>query len=130
MADEKPVHGTFCWNELMTRDSAAAKKFYGELVGWNFADSRMPGMNYTMMKAGEKEAGGMMDMPAEVPAEVPSHWMAYVTVDDVDALAEKVAGLGGELLHGPMDIPGVGRFCTVKDPTGAVVGFITFPEKK
>lgn len=129
MADEKPTNGTFCWNELMTRDSAAAKKFYGELVGWDFADSGMPGMNYTVMKAGEKDAGGMMDMPADVPAEVPSHWMSYITVDDVDALIEKVAGLGGEVLHGPMDIPQVGRFCTVKDPTGAVVSFITFPKK-
>lgn len=124
---EKPAHGTFCWNELMTRDTAAATKFYSALIGWNPADSGMPGMNYTFMKAGETNAGGLMAMPAEIPAEVPSHWMSYVTVDDVDATAGKVEGLGGKLLVPPQDIPGVGRFCVVEDPTGAALGLITFP---
>ena len=44
MADEKPTHGTFCWNELMTRDVTAAEKFYTELIGWKAVDSGMPGI--------------------------------------------------------------------------------------
>ena len=126
---EKPTHGMFCWNELMTRDTAAAGKFYAELIGWTPTDSGMPGMDYSMMKVGDKDAGGMMAMPAEMPAEVPSHWTAYVTVDDVDAAAGKVESLGGKLLVPPQDIPTVGRFCVVQDPTGAALGLITFPEK-
>ena len=129
MADEKPAHGMFCWNELMTRDTAGAEKFYTQLLGWKAADSGMPGMKYTMLKVGEKDSGGMMDMPPNVPKEVPSHWMSYIAVNDVDALAKKAGDLGGELLHGPQDIPNVGRFCMIKDPTGAVVGLITFPGK-
>ncbi len=125
MSDQKSAHGTFCWNELMTRDVDAAKKFYSELIGWEMADSGMPGMDYTMMKAGDKTAGGMMAMPKEVPDMVPSHWMAYLTVDDVDAAAKKVVELGGELLHDIMDIPTVGRFVTIKDPTGAAIALIT-----
>ena len=124
---EKPVQGTFCWNELMTRDTAAAGKFYADLIGWKPTDSGMPGMDYSMMKIGDRDAGGMMKMPAEMPAEVPSHWMAYVTVDDVDAAAAKVDGLGGVLLVPPQDIPNIGRFCVVQDPTGAALGLITFP---
>ena len=124
MPDEKPAHGTFCWNELMTRDTAAAQKFYTQLLGWNANDSEMPGMKYTLYKAGEKDAGGMMDMPPDVPKEVSSHWMAYITVDDVDSLVEKTKELGGQVLHGPQDIPTVGRFCVIQDPTGAVVGLI------
>lgn len=124
MSDNKPAHGTFCWNELVTRDTAAAKKFYSELIGWEAADSGMPGMDYTMFKAGGKEAGGMMAMPAEVPAEVPSHWMSYITVDEVDSLVDKVKNLGGTILYGPEDVPNVGRFVTIQDPTGAVVSLI------
>lgn len=128
MADEKPIHGTFCWNELVTRDMEGAAKFYTELLGWKAVDSGMPGMKYTLLKAGDKSAGGMMDMPPEVSDEIPAHWMAYITVDDVDAAAKKVAELGGEVFHGPQDIPEVGRFCIIKDPTGAVVSLMQFPD--
>ncbi|MCP4704086.1 MAG: VOC family protein, partial [candidate division Zixibacteria bacterium] len=81
MANEKSTHGTFCWNELMTRDAKSATKFYTELLGWKASDSGMPGMDYTLLKAGDKDAGGLMGMPDDVPKEVPSHWMAYINVD-------------------------------------------------
>ncbi len=129
MSNEKPAHGMFCWNELMTRDSDGAAKFYTELLGWKAADSGMPGMKYTLLKVGDKDAGGMMDMPPEVPKEVSSHWMAYIAVEDVDALTKKTEDLGGKILHGPQDVPNVGRFCIIQDPTGAVVSLITFPVK-
>ncbi len=128
MADQKPVHGTFCWNELMTWDVEKAIKFYSELIGWKIADSGMPGMNYNIAKAGDKQVAGMMAMTPEMPAQVPSHWMSYITVDDVDGAAAKVKKLGGTILHGPADIPTVGRFCVVQDPTGAAISLIQFPE--
>jgi predicted enzyme related to lactoylglutathione lyase len=124
MANETPAHGTFCWNELMTRDSAAAAEFYEALIGWKAEDSGMPGMKYTIMKAGEKQAAGMMDMSPEIPKEVPSHWMSYIAVDDVDAAIAKLDSLGGKLLHGPQDVANVGRFAVIQDPTGAVVSLI------
>jgi hypothetical protein len=117
-------HGEFCWNELMTRKKDAARKFYSELLGWKAEDAGMPGMDYTIFKVGDKMVGGMMDMPADIPEQVPSHWMAYVAVDDVDAAAARVADLGGQLLHGPADIPNVGRFCVVQDPSGGAVSLI------
>lgn len=128
MSDNKPAHGTFCWNELVTRDVKAAGEFYSKLIGWKLKEESMTDMPYTLLKAGDREAGGMMAMPAEVPKEVPSHWMAYITVDDVDALVPKVAELGGKVLFGPMDIPKVGRFCAIQDPTGAVVSLITLAQ--
>ncbi len=81
MADERPAHGTFCWNELMTRDTGAAESFYSQLIGWTTAESGMPGMKYTLWKNGDNEAGGMMQMPPGVPENVPPHWMAYIAVD-------------------------------------------------
>ena len=129
MSNGKPVHGTFCWNELMTRDSEKAAEFYAELIGWKVVDSGMPGFKYNLFKVDDYDAGGMMNMPPEIPAEVPPHWMAYIAVDNVDNLAQKTTELGGQLLHGPQDIPGVGRFCTIQDPTGGVVSLISFPDK-
>jgi len=70
-----------------------------------------------------------MEMPDDVPKEVPSHWMAYINVDDVDALVSKVTELGGQILHGPQDIPTVGRFVIIQDPTGAAVSLFK-PEAK
>ena len=120
---EKPAHGTFCWNELVTTDLAAAKSFYSELIGWEIKDSGMPGFEYYMLMAGEKHAAGLMAMPAEAKG-VPSHWMGYIAVDDVDSLVEKTKALGGSIIHGPQDIPEVGRFLIIKDPTGAVVSLM------
>lgn len=124
MADG-PAHGIFCWNELMTRDTEKAGKFYAELLGWEPADSGMPGMQYTLFKVGETSVGGMMAMPDEIPEQVPPHWMAYIAVDDVDAAIAKLDDLGGTLMHGPQDVPNVGRFCIIQDPTGGVVSLIT-----
>ena len=128
MADDKYPHGTVCWNELITRDMARAEKFYTELLGWKAVDSGMPGMKYTMFQAGDKHAGGMMTMPADAPDDLPSHWLTYISVDGIDALAEKVKELGGTVLHGPMDVPTVGRFCIIQDPTGGVISLITMTE--
>ena len=127
MSNNKPPQGTFIWNELVTRDMPGAEKFYTELLGWKAIKSDMPGMKYTVFKAGDRESGGMMDMPPDVPKEVPSHWMTYIAVDDVDAAIEKTKKLGGQVLHGPQDVKEVGRFCIIQDPTGGVVSLISVP---
>lgn len=43
-ADEQKrwAHGTFYWNELMTRDVERAKRFYGDTIGWRFDPMQMP----------------------------------------------------------------------------------------
>jgi len=125
---EMPKHGTFCWNELISTDLQKAKKFYADLIGWDVKDSGMPGMEYLIAHAGDKQACGMMNMPAEAKG-VPSHWMSYITVDDVDGLTEKAKGLGAEVIHGPQDIPTIGRFVIIKDPTGAVVSLLQFAQQ-
>ena len=77
--------GTFCWNELQTRDTAVAASFYREVFGWDAHASDTDQMAYTEWKLGDATVGGMMDMPAEVPPEVPAYWLTYFAVDDCDA---------------------------------------------
>ena len=120
---EMPKSGTFCWNELATRDVEAAKKFYAELLGWQLEGSQAAGMEYNEIVVAGEHIGGIYQMMPE-QGDAPSHWMAYVAVDDVDAKAEKVAELGGKVCVPPTDIPNVGRFCVITDPAGATLSLV------
>jgi uncharacterized protein len=121
--------GALAWNELETRDPAAAKDFYGAVFGWSFEEHDMPGMGtYTEWKLGESSIGGMADIGGRVPDEVPAHWMVYFAVDDADAAVEQVKAGGGEVRFGPIDIP-AGRFAMVADPFGAAFAVIKLSER-
>ena len=77
-------HGTFHWNELMTRDAEKAKAFYAETIGWSFEAMPMPqGGTYWIAKMGDKPAAGLFPLHDPAFAEVPESWMAYLAVDDV-----------------------------------------------
>ena len=58
--------------------------------------------------------------PKEMPAHIPSYWMPYFQVTSADASASKAKELGGQVMVGPADIPGTGRFAILTDPHGAV----------
>ena len=121
-----PANGAFCWNELATTDLDAAQNFYKALLGWEIKESTAPGggMVYNEIVVGGQHVGGIYKMGPEF-GPAPSHWMAYVAVDDVDAKARQVWELGGKVCVPPTDIPNVGRFCVVNDPTGATIALIT-----
>lgn len=128
-----PANGSFCWNELSTTDDDAAIKFYTELLGWEIKKSEAnascegseaPPLVYNEIVVGGQHLGGIYKMGAEFGG-APSHWMAYVAVDDVDAKAKQVTELGGSVCVPPTDIPNTGRFCVVNDPTGATISLIT-----
>ena len=128
MDEQFKQQGAFSWSELMTTDAAAAKAFYSGLFGWEMEDMNMPGMTYTVVKAGGKGVGGIMAMPEDAK-NMPPMWGSYVTVKDVDATARKAEQLGASILVAPRDIPEVGRFCVIQDPQGAVISAITYSEK-
>ena len=50
----------------------------------------MEEMTYTVLKAREEGVGGIMPVPPEAQG-TPPHWGAYITVNDVDAVAKKAA---------------------------------------
>ena len=105
--------------ELHASDTAAAKKFYGELLDWGMKDEDMGGMTYTMISPGEGTGGGMMKNQAP---NTPSHWLAYVQVDDAAAAASKAEKLGGTIVQPKTDLPSGASFAVITDPTGAAVG--------
>ena len=123
------AHGTFVWNELLTRDVEAAKTFYASTVGWTFKPMPMPDGTYWIAEMDGKPVGGLMAMPQELPSTVPSHWFAYLEVDDVDARLKVVTEHGGKMMRPSFDVPDVGRLGFIEDSTGAKLGLMT-PERK
>jgi len=113
--------GALVWSELTTRDPKKAEAFYTALFGWTPKHSP-PGapMSYTEFHNQGKPGVGMMEMPSQMPPAVPSFWMPYFQVTDVDATAAKAKTLGGNTMVGPQDIPNTGRFAVLKDTQGAM----------
>jgi predicted enzyme related to lactoylglutathione lyase len=121
--------GAFSWNELMTSDPEAALAFYTALLGWRTQKMPMPGGDYHVVKVGDVSVGGVMAIPAEAKAGgMPPNWGSYVTVADVDATARTAVELGGKVVHGPQDIPGVGRMAVIVDPQGAALSVICYSQ--
>jgi hypothetical protein len=122
-----PAHGEFCWTEIASNQAAKCKEFYKDIFGWQFkegSDSTVPGVDYMEFSTGGPgPVGGLVDMKPEWYGGTlpPPHFVIYVAVDNVDANAEKAKELGGTIVSPPMDIPNVGRFCIIKDPTGASI---------
>ena len=70
-------HGTFFWNELMTRDVERAKKFYADTIGWSFDGMPMPDGSgtYWIAKMGDQSVAGLLDISAPQFGQVPESWM-------------------------------------------------------
>jgi predicted enzyme related to lactoylglutathione lyase len=117
--------GKFVWYELMTDDLDAAGTFYGTVVGWRTEDAGMGARPYTICSVGNARIAGLMALPEPLRAAgAKPHWLGYIWADDVDATAVRVTQAGGTIHRAPDDIPGIGRFCVVADPQGAV--FVLF----
>jgi len=119
-------HGHFHWNELITDDVEAAKRFFAETVGWHFDAFPMANEDiYWVCMARKKAVGGIMDARSVHREGLPPTWFAYLAVDDVDKCVARVAEAGGVVLREPFDVPVVGRIAMVRDASGAEMGWIT-----
>jgi predicted enzyme related to lactoylglutathione lyase len=105
--------------ELNTTDVAEAKSFYGRLFDWKLTDMPLHDGAYTVIEVGEGTGGGLMKHP--VPG-APSTWLAYVLVDNVRAATGKATSLGATILKDVTEVPGMGWFSVISDPTGAPLG--------
>jgi predicted enzyme related to lactoylglutathione lyase len=132
--------GTWNFSGLLTNDVEAAKRFYGEVFGWearpfdpdagsffwrrpgyvDYLEKINPGTREQFASVGAPE--GFEDAVAWVmPADdgVPPHWAVIFSVDDADATAARAAELGGKVIAPPSDAPWI-RTTTIEDPQGAV----------
>jgi predicted enzyme related to lactoylglutathione lyase len=118
MTDRKTIPGKFAWFELVSKDAKKAQAFYGEVLGWRAQGYPMGNFTYEMIYSGETMIGGYA---APKNDRQPSHWIAYVSVKDVDAATRAAVENGGKLVDPPSDIPTVGRMARIADPQGAEI---------
>ena len=113
-------HGDFIWYELLTSDAQAAQAFYGPVLGWQFADSGQPSVDYRIIQVKDEGVGGLMQITDEMRAGgARPAWLGYILADDVDAAVAKLSAAGGKVLMAATDMPNVGRIAMVTDAQGA-----------
>ena len=112
------------WHELYAANGDSAWAFYSELFGWTKAMAvDMGGMGtYQTFAAGDAPVGGMMTKPPHVSAP---GWLFYFNVDAIDAAIERVKANDGEVLHGPMQVPGDSWIAQCRDPQGAMFAMVS-----
>ncbi|MGW7196121.1 VOC family protein [Streptomyces chryseus] len=115
-----PPEGVPCWADAMFTDVEGAKSFYGDVLGWTFAESSTEYGDYTQAYSdGKAVAAVVPPMPGQ---DAPSSWCLYLASPDVAATARKITDNGGEVLMEPMQVGDFGSMLLAKDPSGAVFG--------
>lgn len=118
----EPSKQPMAWVELWTKDAPAAVRFYTEVLGLGTRVMDMPNGPYTLLTLGDAGVAGVMT--ASDP-KIPSMWLPYLEVDQVDDALVRVRNHGGAVHVEPMTVAGVGRFGVVADRQHAVLGLLT-----
>ncbi len=119
-------HGHFYWNELMTNDLEQAKAFYHDVLGWEFEAMPMqPEGTYWLVPGEPNPVCGMYEMTGTDFEGMSDHWLAYITVDDIDARVKLAKEAGATIMQGPFDVPEIGRIAMLREPGGAMIGWMT-----
>jgi len=117
--------GCFVWYELMTTDMKGARAFYGDVLGWSAQDAAVSGPAYQLWTVEDTPVAGLTHLPEESRrAGVVSHWLGYVSVDDVDAMTMHAGSLGGLVHVPPTNVPNISRFSIIADPQGTTLALV------
>jgi uncharacterized protein len=114
-----PKVGEVSWNELTTSDHEAAFGFYQNLFGWDDIQKMDMGSLgiYRIYGRGSRQYGGMFNKTPDMP--FPPNWLPYMRVDDVNAAIPRIKDAGGQIMNGPMEVPGGDLIAQCMDPQGA-----------
>lgn len=120
-------HGTPYWFECQSKDYDKSVAFYPDVIGARLEEvgtGGQPGAvgpeRYSQVFVGESSYSGIMDAAKLFPAEVPSFWQVYVTVDDVDATVAQARELGADIVM-PGEVTPYGTLAALRDPMGALI---------
>jgi predicted enzyme related to lactoylglutathione lyase len=124
----KPAVGTVGWIDLTVENAEEIMAFYNAVVGWTTSPVDMgdySDFNMNTPESGEPVAGVCHARGGN--ADIPPHWMIYITVEDVDESITQCRERGGEVVVAPRDMGAHGRYCVIRDPAGAVAALIAPP---
>ena len=111
------------WHELQTIDQEAAFAFYADQFGWTKGDAMNMGPmgTYQIFAIDGAQAGGMMN---KLPEVTRPFWLYYFNVAGIDAAVSRISDSGGQVLHGPMEVPGGSWIVQATDPQGAMFALV------
>ncbi len=117
------AQGRVGWNEFYAIDLNAAVTFYADMFGWTKADviDMGPMGKYQLFNHGDKTIGGMMQKPPNIPVAL---WNFYFNAPDFDAATARVTAAGGNIVHGPIQVPGGQWIVQALDPQGALFALV------
>jgi uncharacterized protein len=110
-----PGDGLIVWYDLMSTDVATTDTFYSELFGWKFDAESDRENGYRMIANDLEPFGGTMPFDASMQ----SNWMSYIQVTGLDELAARAVKLGATMYMEKTEVPEVGHWVIMADPTGA-----------
>lgn len=124
----KPRIGTVSWMDLTVPDATAVADFYRRVAGWEMKPIPMGEYDdYAMIPPGEARAAAGICHARGENAGLPAVWLAYVTVEDLDASLAAVREHGGEVTAGPRSLGSYGRMAVIRDPAGATLALFQQP---
>jgi uncharacterized protein len=115
--------GTLTWNECMTRDYARAQRFYTEVFGYDLEEIGDGSFHYSVLHVCGRPVGGLGELGATMPAEIPPYWISYFAVADAEASLTRATGLGARVRMPAQDTP-YGRMGVLEGPQGEVFAVI------
>ena len=116
---EQPKIGTVGWIDLTVPDAGELRDFYAEVTGWKPSEVDMGGYSDYCMNTEDGTPVTGVCWKKGANAELPSQWIIYITVADLDQSLERCKEKGGEIVLGPKTM-GEARYCIIRDPAGAV----------
>ena len=122
MAEETPPKaGTIGWTDLTVENADLVCDFYAAVTGWRPEPVDMGGYSdYNMVSAATGEPAAGICHKRGTNAELPSQWMIYIVVEDLDESLARCRKLGGKVVLEPKGMGGSSRYCVIEDPAGAV----------
>src|SRR4051794_40327201 len=111
--------GAPCWLDLYSSDIEKAKRFYGDVFGWEATDAGPDMGNYVTFTRDGVSVAGMMHNDGSTPNK--DHWTTYLATADIDATAKATVDNGGTVPMPPMQIADIGWMTVLNDAGGATI---------
>ncbi|CAN5514634.1 hypothetical protein BH23BAC1_BH23BAC1_28560 [soil metagenome] len=107
------------WQDLTVENAEEVRDFYSQVVGWNFSEHPMKEYSdYNMLNPSDGEVVAGICHKKGGNINLPSQWLNYVAVEDIEASLEKCTAMGGNIVEAPRQV-GKSKFAVIQDPAGA-----------
>jgi hypothetical protein len=116
---EKPNYGNIGWMDLTVPNAVDVKDFYEDVVGWESSPLSMGDYDDFVMLANGEAKTGICHKRGQ-NSDIPSQWMIYINVENLDKSIAACKAKGGKLVSSIKGMGESGRYCFIEDPAGAV----------